>query len=76
MGLPTVRGVIDRRVLVNFRVDPERLAMVLPAPFRPQLFAGYGIAGICLIRLKQLRPRFLPAFTGLSSENAAHRIAY
>jgi hypothetical protein len=36
---------------------------------------GMGIAGICLIRLKQIRPRSLPALLGLSSENAAHRIA-
>jgi hypothetical protein len=33
------------------------------------------MAGICLIRLRQLRPRWLPAFAGLASENAAHRIA-
>ncbi len=33
------------------------------------------MAGICLIRLKQLRPRWLPAFAGIASENAAHRIA-
>jgi hypothetical protein len=33
------------------------------------------MAGICLIRLKQVRPRFLPRFVGVSSENAAHRIA-
>jgi hypothetical protein len=34
-----------------------------------------GMAGVCLIRLKHIRPRFLPAFLGISSENAAHRIA-
>ena len=75
MRLPTIRGIIDRRILVNYRVAPEVLARQLPAPFRPQLVDGHGIAGICLIRLKQLRPRFLPAFVGVSSENAAHRIA-
>ena len=36
---------------------------------------GVGIAGICLIRLKGIRPRFSPAILGLSSENAAHRVA-
>ena len=50
-------------------------AKVLPAPFRPRLIHGAGMAGVCLIRLQHLRPRFLPAFLGLSSENAAHRIA-
>ena len=33
------------------------------------------MAGVCLIRLKNIRPRFLPSFLGISSENAAHRIA-
>lgn len=75
MRIPTVQGVIDRRILVNYRVDPDVLQGVLPSPFRPQLVRGYGIAGICLIRLKQLRPRRLPRFVGVGSENAAHRIA-
>ena len=75
MKIPIMRGVIDRRILANFHVDPDVLAKVLPSPFRPKLINGKGIAGICLIRLKQLRPRFVPAFLGISSENAAHRIA-
>jgi len=75
MRIPVVRGLIDRRILVNFRVEPGVLAGLLPAPFRPKLVNGVGIAGICLIRLKHVRPRFLPGFVGVSSENAAHRIA-
>jgi hypothetical protein len=75
MRIPTVRGLIDRRVLVNFRVAPEVLSCVCPSPFRPQLVNGFGIAGICLIRLKHMRPKLLPSFLGISSENAAHRIA-
>lgn len=75
MRIPVVKGMIDRRILVNFRVDPGALAAVLPAPFRPQIIHGQGVAGICLIRLHALRPRGLPAAVGVSSENAAHRIA-
>lgn len=75
MRVPVVRGVIDRRVLVNFRVEPSVLQRVLPAPFRPKLAHGRGIAGVCLIRLAQIRPRLLPSFLGISSENAAHRVA-
>jgi hypothetical protein len=75
MKLPLVNGVIDRRILANYRVAPDVLARLLPLPFRPKLVGGYGIAGICLIRLKQIRPRGLPAFVGIGSENAAHRIA-
>src|SRR5437764_1059998 len=75
MQIPIIRGVIDRRILVNFRVNPEVLARYLPAPFRPKLINGTGMAGVCLIRLKNIRPRFLPSIMGIGSENAAHRIA-
>jgi hypothetical protein len=75
MRLPIIHGVIDRRVLVNYRVDPRMLAEILPAPFRPQVIHGQGLAGICLIRLSHVRPRGLPPWLGLSSENAAHRVA-
>lgn len=75
MRIPIVRGLIDRRILVNFRIDPEILSRLLPSPFRPQLVHGCGVAGICLIRLKHIRPRWLPPVLGLWSENAAHRIA-
>ncbi len=75
MHLPAVRGTIGRRLLVNFRCDPEALGRLLPSPFRPKLVAGWGVAGICLIKLEAIRPAFLPRFVGFSSENAAHRIA-
>jgi len=75
MNVPALKGIIDRRILVNYRVDPRVLSQLLPAPFRPQIVGGFGIAGICLIRLKALRPNWLPSVPGWSSENAAHRIA-
>lgn len=75
MKLPVIAGVIERRILVNYQVDPDVLARTLPAPFRPQLVRGVGLAGICLIRLKGVRPRGLPALLGITSENAAHRTA-
>jgi hypothetical protein len=75
MRLPAIQGMIDRRVLVNFRVDPRVIADYLPPPFRPILVNGFAIAGICLIRLKHVRPRFISAPWGFKSENCAHRIA-
>ena len=51
------------------------MAAMLPEPLRPKLIAGYGMAGICLIRLRDIRPRFVPSSLGITSENAAHRIA-
>lgn len=73
--LPAVAGIIERRVLINFRCQPDFVQNVLPKPFRPKLVEAWSIAGICLIRLGGIRPAFLPALGGLRSENAAHRIA-
>ena len=66
MRIPILRGRIERRILLNYRVDPEVLAAQLPAPFRPKLVRGWGIAGICLIRLAHVRPARLPAFLGMT----------
>ena len=73
--LPRMVGTIDRRLLINYRVDPDVLARLLPEPFEPQLVRGAGVAGICLIRLRDLRPAGVPAALGVTTENAAHRIA-
>ena len=75
MRLPVLKGLIRRRALVNFRVDERVMRQFLPSPFRPKLHDGYSIAGICLIRLEQIRPEWAPRFCGISSENIAHRIA-
>jgi hypothetical protein len=75
MRVPLVRGIIDRRILINYQVEPDILAKILPPPFRPKLINGVGMAGICLIRLKHIRPKFVPSPFGIASENAAHRIA-
>lgn len=75
MKLPTIHGYIDRRILVNFIADPETVGKIIPAPFRPKIYKGKAILGICLIRLKNIKPKGLPDFIGISSENGAHRIA-
>ncbi len=75
MWTATMTGMVERRLLVNYRVDPEVMAAMLPAPFEPQIVHGCGVAGICVLRLGQLRPRGLPRWVGLRSENMAHRFA-
>jgi hypothetical protein len=75
MKIPVIQGIIRRRILVNFRMDPEVMQRLLPKPFRPKLHAGFAIGGICLIRLEKIRPKLFPSVLGISSENAAHRIA-
>src|SRR5262249_34911435 len=73
--LPAIHGTIERRLLVNYRADAAAVASILPAPFRPKLARGWAVVGICLIRLGGVRAGPLPAWLGLRSENAAHRIA-
>jgi len=75
MKIPRIKGIIDRRILINYQIDKEVLENYLPKPFKPKLVNGKGIAGICLIRLKEIRPKGLPKQIGISSENGAHRIA-
>ncbi|MER5885487.1 DUF2071 domain-containing protein [Streptomyces sp. NPDC001941] len=72
---PRLASVVERRMLVNYRVDPDAVAPLLPGPLRPQLVRGHAVAGICLLRLGAVRPAWAPAALGLRSENAAHRVA-
>jgi Uncharacterized conserved protein (COG2071) len=73
--IPAIKGIIDRRILINFRVDPDIVSRIIPAPFKPKVYEGKAIVGICLIRLKKIRPKGLTSLISLSSENGAHRIA-
>jgi Uncharacterized conserved protein (COG2071) len=75
MKIPTLKGIIKRRLLVNFRADPEIIRRIIPQPFRPKLYRDHSIVGVCLIRLEHIRPAGFPGLLGISSENAAHRIA-
>jgi hypothetical protein len=72
---PTMVGHIDHRILLNYRVDPDVAAAWLPPGLRPRLVDGHAVAGICVIRMSALRPAPLPRRLGVSTDNAAHRIA-
>lgn len=75
MNVPKIHGVISRRLLLNYRISPQVVRKILPNKFRPKLVNGHAIAGICLIRLEEIRPLRIPKIFGWSSENSAHRIA-
>lgn len=75
MKIPILQGIIKRRILVNYRAEPDVIKKILPKGFRPTLYKEKAIAGICLIHLEHIRPKHFPEFVGFSSENAAHRIA-
>lgn len=75
LKLPVIEGVIRRRLLINFRADPEVVRQILPSGMSSKLHCGHSVVGICLIRLEKVRPKGMPTLISLSSENAAHRIA-
>ena len=71
----SVDSTIERRLLVNYRIEPEVVAKILPRPLRPQLVKGHAVGGVCFIRLGDLRPVHTPSAIGLQTENVAHRFA-
>jgi hypothetical protein len=70
-----VECTIERRLLVNYRIDPSVLNPLLPRGIRPQTVRGVAIGGVCFLRLAHLRPGWLPTWSGLRTENVAHRFA-
>ncbi|MEA9985989.1 DUF2071 domain-containing protein [Subtercola sp. RTI3] len=76
LHMPDLAATIERRILINYRVDPAVAQTLLPASLHPQLIDGSAVAGVCLIRLGSLRPAALVRLAfGWHAENAAHRIA-
>ncbi|GEC72862.1 Uncharacterized conserved protein (COG2071) [Flavobacterium flevense] len=76
MKIPTIHGYIDRRILINFTADPKSVEKIIPFPFRPKLYKDKAIVGICLIRLKNIKPKGLPDFVGVNSTLVLDCIEY
>ncbi|MET4782481.1 DUF2071 domain-containing protein [Glaciihabitans sp. UYNi722] len=75
MRIPALAANIERRLLINFRLDPDVAQSLLPDTLRPQIVDGSAVAGVCLLRLGALRPTWFRPQIGWGAENAAHRIA-
>lgn len=73
MELPVLDGIIDRRILINYRIDPDVVKRFLPEGMQPLIINGYASGGICLLRLKDIGAKCTPSFFRIDSENAAHR---
>jgi hypothetical protein len=73
MELPVLNGIIDRRILINYRIKPEVVKALLPPHLEPLVINGYASGGICLLRLKNIGVKYSPSFLRITSENAAHR---
>ncbi|MHB8861754.1 MAG: hypothetical protein ACYC6N_05075 [Pirellulaceae bacterium] len=51
MKIPSIRGIIDRRILVNYRVDPEVLRRIALSPeFYRHTFRGVPEGGDQMFR--------------------------
>jgi hypothetical protein len=75
-SIPALRGLMKRRILLNYRVEPSAIEGLVPWPFHLRLVRGKAMLGVCLIRLEHLRPAAVVGLdVGLTSENAAYRIA-
>ncbi|MDF2434699.1 MAG: hypothetical protein JWP44_4330, partial [Mucilaginibacter sp.] len=48
--IPALATNIERRLLINYRLDPGVAQSLLPDTLRPQLVRGSAVAGICLLR--------------------------
>lgn len=66
---------IERRLLVNYRLEPDVLGQLLPDGLRPQIVQGVAVGGVCFLRLAKLRPAGIPSWAGMRTENVAHRFA-
>ncbi|WNJ16071.1 DUF2071 domain-containing protein [Pontibacter sp. G13] len=75
MQISAVEGWMERRLMIHYRVDAGVLKAMLPAPFRPRLVDGYGIAGVDLIRQRQMRIKGFPRKVGMNSDLALHRFS-
>jgi len=74
MWAKTITGTMARRLLVNWRIPLDAARRALPARVRPSAINGHAIAGLCLVRLTQMRFPGMPAWAGLASENLAIRM--
>lgn len=73
--LPAMDATIERRIFVTYRADPDAVRPLVPERYDLRLTDGWAIGGVCLLRLGNTRPRHMPRWVGVSSENAAHRIS-
>ena len=69
MEMPVLNGIIDRRMLINYRVHPYVVKALLPEHLDPLIINGFASAGICLLRLKNIGVKHSPSFLRITSEN-------
>jgi len=60
---------------INYRVDPDALAALLPAPLEVELHKGHGWVQILMSSLRDMRPKGMPALFGTCFYQVSYRAA-
>jgi uncharacterized protein DUF2071 len=60
--------------LVQFSLDPEEAARALPPPLVPRVIAGRALVSLVNVRLRRMRPSFVPGLFGFSYRHVAFRL--
>ncbi|MEM7367373.1 MAG: hypothetical protein AAF587_02160 [Bacteroidota bacterium] len=70
-----VEGLIEWKILINYKVELGVLQRFLPQPFFPRSIRGFGLVGIAVTKQKGLRSVGVPLSVGFSSMIVEHQIA-
>ncbi|HUG14343.1 MAG TPA: DUF2071 domain-containing protein [Thermomicrobiales bacterium] len=70
----TMVGALDRCWLFTFRTPAERATSLLPAVLEPVTHDGFAFWNVVVSHIGRMRPRFAPAFTGMSYWHVAYRL--
>jgi hypothetical protein len=73
--VPVLRGSVDRRLVLTYRLEPTAAAAAVPDRFRPRTVRGHALGSLLILRIRGLRPRGLPERAGRTTYHALHRVA-
>lgn len=73
--LTTVRTCWMEAVSINYAVDPDALAALLPPPLEPELHKGSGWVQILQSSLRDMRPQGAPSLFGVCFYQVSYRAA-
>ncbi|MCP3143182.1 DUF2071 domain-containing protein [Pyxidicoccus xibeiensis] len=60
---------------INYAVEPERLARLLPAPLEPEVFRGSAWVQVLMSSLRDMRPQGLSPLLGMCFYQVSYRAA-
>lgn len=69
------RGILNEVKLVAFSVELDEITPYLPDPLRPLSMGGRALITMVNVKLKEMRPKGLPAQTGFDYQHLAFRLA-